>query len=239
MRYFMHHLAEELPRHRRAALVAPAMADPGWRAAACRHTASGARLAARVGMVESVGVALAHAYERGTAKGFPPVSRVRMCRWRFVWSPPLGTPSCGPAGRAGRQPPRSSCHRRDRLDPSMVDALVESGERWLAESSDDPCRRARRRAGATADDRTERSRRSARSGGRLHRPQVAVSRRASTGVARSQRPLPAPGAADAEAATIGRARCGTMSGGSHPQRSGTPQASARSNGTGPATSLPE
>ena len=72
MRYFMHHLAEELPVHRRAALVARAMADPGMaRRSLSAHCEVGARLAARVGMVESVGVALAHAYERWDGKGFP------------------------------------------------------------------------------------------------------------------------------------------------------------------------
>ena len=48
------------------------MADPGMgRRSRSAHCEVGARLAARLGMVEPVGVALAHAYERWDGTGYP------------------------------------------------------------------------------------------------------------------------------------------------------------------------
>ena len=158
-------------------------------------------------MVESVGVALAHAYERWDGKGFPaglagsdvPVAvRVVAARDAELWARRAGWPAATEV----------LMHRRDRAyDPSVVDALVESGERWLAESSDDPCAavldaepaplltigpNGLDAALAAVADFTD-----------LKSPCL---RGHSTGVARlAAAATSAAGAADAEAATIGRA----------------------------------
>ena len=131
-----------------------------------------------------------------------------MCRWRFVWLRPPVTPSCGPAERAGRQRLRSSrIAGTAAYDPSVVDALLEGGERWLAEIGDDPCAavldaepaplltigpNGLDAALAAVADFTD-----------LKSPCL---RGHSTGVARlAAAATSAAGAADAEAATIGRA----------------------------------
>ena len=50
MRYFVRHLAEDLPLHRRVGRVVRAMADPGWeRRSLSGHCEVAARLAARLG----------------------------------------------------------------------------------------------------------------------------------------------------------------------------------------------
>ena len=72
MRYFVRHLAEDLPLHRRAGRVVRAMTDPGMgRRSLAGHCEVAARLAVRLGMAESVCQALAHAYERWDGKGHP------------------------------------------------------------------------------------------------------------------------------------------------------------------------
>jgi hypothetical protein len=63
MRYFVRHLAEDLPL-RRVVRVVRAMTDPGMeRRSLSGHCEVAARLAARLGVAESVCQALAHAYE--------------------------------------------------------------------------------------------------------------------------------------------------------------------------------
>ena len=209
MRYFMHHLAEDLPMHRRVALVARAMADPGMgRRSLSAHCEVGARLAARLGMVEPVGVALAHAYERWDGKGFPAglagsdvpvaVRVVAAARDAELWARRAGWPAAADV----------LVHRRDRAyDPSVVDALLEGGERWLAEIGDDPC-------AAVLDAEPAPLLTIGPSG--LDAALAAVAdftdlkspclRGHSTGVARlAVAATSAAGAADAEAATVGRA----------------------------------
>jgi hypothetical protein len=109
MRYFVRHLAEDLPLHRRVGRVVGAMADPGMEHRSLSgHCEVAARLAARLGMAEAVCQALAHGYERWDGKGHPAAWRARRCRWQSASSPPPGTPSCGHARPAGRPPPRCS-----------------------------------------------------------------------------------------------------------------------------------
>lgn len=65
MRYFVRHLAEDLPLHRRAGRIVRAKTDPGMeRRSLSGHCEVAARLAARLGLSEAVCEALAHAYER-------------------------------------------------------------------------------------------------------------------------------------------------------------------------------
>ena len=72
MRYFVAHLAEDLPLHRRVGRVVRALTDPGWeRRSLSGHCEVAARLAARLGLAEPVRYALAHAYERWDGKGLP------------------------------------------------------------------------------------------------------------------------------------------------------------------------
>lgn len=55
MRFFMRHLAEDLPMHRRVGLVVRAMSDPGMEQRSLSgHCEVASRLASRLGMSESV-----------------------------------------------------------------------------------------------------------------------------------------------------------------------------------------
>ncbi len=141
MRYFVRHLAEDLPLHRRVGRVVQAMGDPGMeRRSLSGHCEVAARLAARLGMGESVCHALAHAYERWDGKGHPDglagdevpvaVRVVAVARDVELW-----------ARRSGWVATRDVLwHRRGRgYDPAVVDALLADGERWLAEIGDDVC----------------------------------------------------------------------------------------------------
>jgi len=140
-RYFVRHLAEELPFHRRMARVARAMTDPGLgRRSLSAHCEVAARLASRLGMAESVGHALGHAYERWDGKGFPAglagedvpvaVRIVTVARDAELW-----------ARRAGWATATDVLvHRRGRAyDPAVVETFVAAGEHWLEESGEDPC----------------------------------------------------------------------------------------------------
>jgi HD-GYP domain-containing protein (c-di-GMP phosphodiesterase class II) len=141
MRHFVRHLAEELPLRRRIGRVVRALSDPGMtRRSLAQHCEVGARLAARVGLDESVCDALAHAYERWDGKGHPAglagedvpvvVRIVSVARDAELWARQAGWPTAVEV----------LAHRRGHgYDPAVVDVVVDGGERWLAESIDDPC----------------------------------------------------------------------------------------------------
>jgi HD-GYP domain-containing protein (c-di-GMP phosphodiesterase class II) len=137
-RFFVRHLAEDLPLHRRVGRVARAMADPGMeRRSLSGHCEVAARLGARLGLADDVSGALAHAYERWDGKGYPSglagdevpmaIRVVGAARDAELWS------------RAGWESAAEVlAHRRGRAhDPAVVDALVGGAERWLAEMGDD------------------------------------------------------------------------------------------------------
>ena len=72
MRFFVRHLAEELPLHRRVGRMARAVADPGIeRRSLSGHCEVASRLGARLGLADDVCTALAHAYERWDGMGYP------------------------------------------------------------------------------------------------------------------------------------------------------------------------
>jgi hypothetical protein len=72
VRYFLRHVAEGLPVHRRLGRAVRAMADPRMdRRSLSGHCEAAARLAARLSMADVVREALAHAYERWDGKGYP------------------------------------------------------------------------------------------------------------------------------------------------------------------------
>jgi HD-GYP domain-containing protein (c-di-GMP phosphodiesterase class II) len=141
MRHFVRHVAEDLPLHRRVGHVVRAMADPGMEhRSLSAHCEVASRLATRLGMPEPVRHALAHAYERWDGKGHPDglagddvplaVRIVAAARDAEIWARERGWPVAAEvlADRRGRG-----------YDPAVVDALLEDGERWLAEVGDDPC----------------------------------------------------------------------------------------------------
>jgi HD-GYP domain-containing protein (c-di-GMP phosphodiesterase class II) len=140
MRYFVRHLAEDLPPHRRVGRVLRAMADPGAGSRSLSgHCEVAARLGARLGLAESICEALAHAYERWDGKGDPaglageevPVAIrvVSVARDVELWARRAGWPAAADvlARRRGHA-----------YDPVVVDAFLEGGEGWLAENGDDP-----------------------------------------------------------------------------------------------------
>jgi HD-GYP domain-containing protein (c-di-GMP phosphodiesterase class II)/DNA-binding CsgD family transcriptional regulator len=143
MRFFVAHLAEDLPLHRRVGRVVRALTDPGWeRRSLAGHCEVASRLAVRLGLGEAVRLALAHAYERWDGKGLPdglageevPVAMrvVTVARDVELWAHQAGWPAA--LDVLG--------HRRGHAyDPAVVDAFVAEGERWLAAVGDDPCAR--------------------------------------------------------------------------------------------------
>jgi HD-GYP domain-containing protein (c-di-GMP phosphodiesterase class II) len=134
MRYFVRHLAEDLPAARRAGRVVRALSDPGWASrSSAGHCEVAARLARRLGLGERVCDALAHAFERWDGKGHPdglaghqvPISMriVAAARDAELFSRHFGWPAAADA----------LARRRGRgYDPTVVDILVADGERWLA-----------------------------------------------------------------------------------------------------------
>ena len=138
-RFFLRHLGEDLPLHRRMGRIVRAVTDPGMdRRSLSGHCEVGARLATRLGLPAPVRDALAHAYERWDGKGLPaglagvevPVAIriVAAARDAELWARRGGWPAAAEV----------LAHRRGRAyDPAVVDALVD-GERWLAEIDDDP-----------------------------------------------------------------------------------------------------
>jgi HD-GYP domain-containing protein (c-di-GMP phosphodiesterase class II) len=141
MRYFVRHLAEDLPLHRRMGRVARAMTDTGMdRRSLSGHCEVAARLAARLGMADAVCHALAHAYERWDGKGYPaglageevPVAIrvVALARDAELWARQVGW--AGATDVLARR-------RGHAYDPAAVDVVLAGGERWLAEIGDDAC----------------------------------------------------------------------------------------------------
>jgi HD-GYP domain-containing protein (c-di-GMP phosphodiesterase class II) len=139
-RFFLRHLGEDLPLHRRVGRVARALADPGGdRRSLSAHCEVASRLASRLGMSAKVCDALAHAYERWDGKGYPdgqagdevPVAIrvVSVARDVEVWCRQgWATTVDVLRGRRARA-----------YDPSVVDSFLDGGETWLAGIGDDPC----------------------------------------------------------------------------------------------------
>jgi HD-GYP domain-containing protein (c-di-GMP phosphodiesterase class II) len=140
-RFFVRHLGEELPVHRRVGRVVRALTDPGaTHRSLAKHCEVGARLAARLGLSDSVCQALAHAYERWDGKGHPAglageavpqaVRIVSVARDAEMWARQGGWPMAVEV----------LTHRRGHgFDPAVVDVFVDGAERWLATIGDDPC----------------------------------------------------------------------------------------------------
>ena len=140
MRFFVRHLAEDLPLPRRLGRVARAMADPDMeRRSLSGHCEVAARLGSRLGLGDDVCGALGHAYERWDGGGYPSglageevplaVRVVAAARDAELWSRQGWTLAREVLGRR-----RGHAH-----DPTVVDTLVEGGERWLGEVGDDLC----------------------------------------------------------------------------------------------------
>ena len=177
MRFFVRHLAEDLPLRRRVGRVARARWPiRAWSDGACRGIARsppGWRAASV--FAEDVCGALAHAYERWDGKGYPSglageevpiaIRVVGAARDAELWSrgrdgrPP---PRCWPIGAVARMTPRWSTPWS-----TAANGGWPSGRRCLRS-------RARRRAGAGADDRCRWRGRGAGRGGGLRRSQVPV-----------------------------------------------------------------
>ncbi len=140
-RYFLRHLAEDLPFHERVGRIVRVVADPGGeRQSLSGHCEVAARLATRLGMTDEVCHALAHAYERWDGNGHPSglageevpqaIRIVSVARDTELWTRESDWPTA--AGVLAR--------RRDHgYDPTVVDALLGNGEHWLATFADDPC----------------------------------------------------------------------------------------------------
>ena len=145
LRYFVRHLAEDLPPQRRIGRVARALADPGSeRRSLSGHCEVASRLAIRLGMPGTVCDALGHAYERWDGKGYPDrlageavpiaVRIVAVARDAELWARQAGWVTAADV----------LAHRRGRgYDPAVADALIAQGEEWLAATPD----RIRRRSG--------------------------------------------------------------------------------------------
>ena len=141
MRFFVRHLAEDLPAHRRAGRVVRALADPGAeRRSLSSHCEVAARVGGRLGMGDAVCGARAHAYEWWDGTGYPAglagdavplaIRVVSVARDAELWTRQAGWPQAAAvlARRRGR------AH-----DPTVVDAFLAEGERWLVGIGDDPC----------------------------------------------------------------------------------------------------
>jgi HD-GYP domain-containing protein (c-di-GMP phosphodiesterase class II) len=141
MRFFVRHLAEELPAHRRAGRVVRALTDPGMtQRSLSQHCEVGSRLASRVGLGESVCQGLAHAYERWDGSGYPDglggddvpiaVRVVSVARDVELWARRAGWPATVEV----------LVRRRGHgYDPGVVDVIIDGGQVWLGDVADDPC----------------------------------------------------------------------------------------------------
>jgi len=139
-RFFLRHLAEDLPLHRRLGRVAHAMTDPGMGARSLSaHCEVGARLATRLGMPPRVVEALAHAYERWDGKGQPDglsgddvpiaIRIVTVARDAELWARRAGWPAAVEV---------LTDRRGHAYDAQCVDAMLAGGEKWLTEIQDEP-----------------------------------------------------------------------------------------------------
>ena len=140
-RYFLRHLAEDLPVLPRMGRIVRALSDPGMAERSLSgHCEVAARLAGRLGLPEPIPLALGHAYERWDGKGYPDglagedvpfaVRVVTVARDVELWSREAGWADTLDvlARRRGRG-----------YDPAVVDAFVEAGPTWLSGVGDDPC----------------------------------------------------------------------------------------------------
>jgi HD-GYP domain-containing protein (c-di-GMP phosphodiesterase class II) len=143
MRYFVRHLAEDLPLPRRVGRIVRALSDPGMdERSSSGHCEVAARLAGRLGLGDAVCGALAHAFERWDGRGHPAglageevpvaVRVVAASRDAELWARRAGWPA------AVEMLTRRRGHG---YDPAVADALARDGGRWLAEIGDDPCAR--------------------------------------------------------------------------------------------------
>ena len=141
MRYFVRHVAEELPFPRRVGRVVQAVADPAASSRSlAQHCEVGARLASRLGLGASVTWSLAHAYERWDGKGDPAglagdalpvaVRIVTVARDLELWARLAGWAAASDV---------LTRRRGHSYDPAVVDVVLAGGERWLSEMPDDCC----------------------------------------------------------------------------------------------------
>jgi HD-GYP domain-containing protein (c-di-GMP phosphodiesterase class II) len=140
MRYFLRHLAEELPWHRRAGQIARALADKdGDRRSVAQHCEAACRLADRLGVGADVCEALAHAFERWDGKGQPhglageavpiAVRIVAVARDVELWARSGGWSTVA----------EILAHRRGHgYDPAVVDVFLANGGQWLGTLADNP-----------------------------------------------------------------------------------------------------
>ncbi|HEX6424499.1 MAG TPA: HD domain-containing phosphohydrolase [Acidimicrobiales bacterium] len=141
MRWFVRHLAEDLPPHRRAGRVVRALADPGMEHRSLSgHCEVAARLAGRLGMGDAVCGALAHAYERWDGRGHPAGLAGEEVPAAIRVVAPARDAELS-ARRAGWAAAAEVLRRRRgrTYDPAVVDVLLAGGEGWLAAVGDDPC----------------------------------------------------------------------------------------------------
>jgi HD-GYP domain-containing protein (c-di-GMP phosphodiesterase class II) len=140
IRFFVRHLAEDVPAHRRVGRVVRALADPGMeRRSLTSHCEVAARLGRRLGMGDAVCEALSHAYERWDGKGYPAglageavplaIRVVSVARDAELWAREAGWIEA--ADVLARR--RGHAH-----DPGVVDAFLADGEGWLAGIGEDP-----------------------------------------------------------------------------------------------------
>jgi HD-GYP domain-containing protein (c-di-GMP phosphodiesterase class II) len=143
MRYFVRHLAQELPATRRIDRVVTALADPAASGRSlAQHCEVGARLASRLGLGDPVVRSLAHAYERWDGRGDPAglageevplaVRIVTVARDAELWHRLAGWSAAAKILRR---------RRGHSYDPDVVDVFLAGGQRWLTELPDD-CRTA-------------------------------------------------------------------------------------------------
>lgn len=140
-RYFLRHLAEDLPLHRRVGRLTAAVSDHKAGDSSLRgHCEVAERLGTRLGMDSAVSESLGHAYERWDGKGVPgglvadeipaPTRVVVVARDAEIW------------GRLTDWQTALAVLRQRRgraYDPGVVDVVVAHGRQWLDEIGDDLC----------------------------------------------------------------------------------------------------
>ena len=172
MRYFVRHLAEDLPLPRRVGRIVRALSDPGMEERSLsQHCEVAARLASRLGLGDAVCRALAHAFERWDGKGHPAglageevpvaVRVVAVARDAELWARRAGWPATAEvlARRRGHG-----------YDPAVVDALTRAASSgWPKSPTTLAPRVLDAEPGPPRHDRPWPARRGLGGGGRLHR----------------------------------------------------------------------
>jgi HD-GYP domain-containing protein (c-di-GMP phosphodiesterase class II) len=139
MRFFVRHLAEDLPLHRRAGRVARALTDPGVeRRSLSGHCEVAARLGSRLGLGDDVCDGLGHAYERWDGQGYPSGLAGEEVPWAVRVVAGARDAELFSRQSWGAAADALARRRGHAHDPDVVDALLENGQRWLAEVGDDP-----------------------------------------------------------------------------------------------------